>query len=76
MKDSADKPHTLSEADISTERTVSRRSMLGTIGIGAGVAAAAVLGAVTPAQARSDRVRVYCDNNRGDRRTCGYRDND
>lgn len=45
---------TLTDADISSQR-VSRRSLLGTLGIGAGVAVASVVGA-TPAEAqrRSD----------------------
>jgi hypothetical protein len=53
--DDKSKTASLSDADISSER-VSRRSMLGTLGIGAGVAAAAVLGTTTPAKA-SDRAR-------------------
>ena len=66
---------TLSDSDISSQRSVSRRSVLGSLGIGAGFAAAAVFGAVTPAQARSDRRRCYRDNDRGDRATV-YCDND
>lgn len=46
------KPFTLTDADISSKPNVSRRAMLGTLGIGAGVAAAALLGAVTPAEAQ------------------------
>jgi hypothetical protein len=65
----------LSDADISSQRTVSRRSLLGTIGLGAGVAAAAVFGTTTAAEARSDRRRCWRDNDRGDRRTV-YCDND
>ena len=64
-----DKPLTLSDTDISSQRSVSRRSLLGTLGIGAGVAAAAAFGAVTPAQARSDNRRCYRDRDRGDRST-------
>jgi hypothetical protein len=45
-----DKPLTASDADISAEAIVSRRSLLGTISIGAGVAAAAVFGATMPAE--------------------------
>jgi hypothetical protein len=66
---------TLSDADISSQRSVSRRSLLGTLGLGAGVAAAAVIGAVRPAEARSDRRRCWRDNDRGDRATV-YCDND
>jgi len=63
------KPLTLSDADISSQRSVSRRSLLGTLGIGAGVAAAAALGAATPAQARSDRRQCYRDRDPHDRVT-------
>jgi hypothetical protein len=66
---------TLSDADISSERTLSRRSVLGTIGLGVGIAAAAVLGTTTTAEARSDRRRCWRDNDRGDRITV-YCDND
>jgi hypothetical protein len=45
-----DKPLTPPDADISAEAIVSRRSVLGTISIGAGVAAAAVFGATMPAE--------------------------
>jgi hypothetical protein len=38
-------PLTLTEADISSTRVVSRRSMLGTLGLGLGAAAAAIVGA-------------------------------
>jgi hypothetical protein len=71
----------LAEEDISS-KPVSRRSLLGTIGIGAGVAAAAAFGAITPAQAadaegRGRRCR-YRDADRGDttRVRCGRSDND
>ena len=66
---------TLSDADISSQRNVSRRSLLGTLGLGAGVAATAVFGAVRSAEASSDRRRCYRDNDPGDRVT-GYCDND
>jgi len=36
----AEKAHTLSDADITSERAVTRRSLLGALGVGAGVAAA------------------------------------
>lgn len=42
-----DEPRTLTDADICPERTISRRSVLGTLGIGAGVAVLAAFGAVT-----------------------------
>ena len=45
------KTNTLSEGDVSSQR-VSRRSLLGTLGIGAGVAAAAAVVVTTGAQAR------------------------
>jgi len=38
-------PLTLTESDISSTRVVSRRSMLGTLGLGLGAAAAAIVGA-------------------------------
>ena len=69
------KVQTLSDTDISSQRSVSRRSVLGTLGLGAGVAAAAVFGTATPAEARSDRRRCYRDNDRGDRVTV-YCDSD
>lgn len=56
------KPVTLSDSDISTERNVSRRSLLGAIGIGTGVFAAALFGGVNAAEAR----RV-CDSDPYDR---------
>jgi hypothetical protein len=72
---------TLLESDISSKR-VSRRSLLGTLGIGAGVAAVAAFGASTPAEAadaegRGRRCR-YRDADRGDttRVHCGLSDND
>jgi hypothetical protein len=57
-----EKPATLSDSEISTERNVSRRSLLGAIGIGTGVFAAAVFGGTNSAEAR----RV-CDSNSYDR---------
>ena len=65
-----DKPITLSDADISSEPSVNRRSLLGTLGIGAGVAAAAVFGATVPVQAQ----RGSDPEGRG--RRCPYRDSD
>jgi hypothetical protein len=44
------KPRTLSDADISSTRAVSRRTLLGALGLGAGLAAAAVAGTTTHAQ--------------------------
>jgi hypothetical protein len=40
----ADKPLTLSASDITSERAVTRRSLLGALGVGAGVAAAVAFG--------------------------------
>jgi len=71
----------LSDDEISTTR-VSRRSLLGALGIGAGLAAAAAFGASTPAQAADARGRGrrcrYRDRDPGDgtRRSCGVSDND
>jgi len=56
---------TLSDADIST-RSVTRRSLLGMIGIGAGIATTAILAGVSPA---------YADM-AGHGRACGFRDRD
>lgn len=72
---------TLSENDISSER-VTRRSLLGALGIGAGVAAAAVIGTVAPARAADaegrGRACRFRDADRGDsvRVHCGRSDND
>jgi hypothetical protein len=57
-----DKPTTLSDSEISSERNVSRRSLLGAIGIGTGVFAATIFGGTNSAEAR----RV-CDRNAYDR---------
>ena len=40
----AEKPLTLCEADITSERAVTRRSLLGALGVGAGVAAVVAFG--------------------------------
>jgi hypothetical protein len=40
----AETPLTLCEADITSERAVTRRSLLGALGVGAGVAAAVAFG--------------------------------
>ena len=71
----------LSDAEIASAR-VTRRSLLGTLGLGAGVGAAAVFGATSPAHAadaegRGKRCR-YRDGDRGDtvRVSCGLTDND
>ena len=77
----AKQTRTLSEQDISSER-VTRRSLLGRLGIGAGVAAAAVLGPVAPARAADaegrGRACRFRDSDRGDsvRVACGRSDND
>ena len=47
-----DKPTTVSDAEISTQHNVSRRSLLGAIGIGTGAFAVAILGGTNSAQAR------------------------
>lgn len=57
-----DKPGTLTDADISSQR-VSRRSLLTTLGIGAGVAAGAVVGATSAHAREADQA--------GFGRTCG-----
>jgi hypothetical protein len=87
-QESQGNPVTLSDADITSRRRVSRRSFLTALGIGTGVAAATVFGTATPAQADtrrcyrdrdpSDRVARYCDRDpirRSDRARC-YRDRD
>jgi hypothetical protein len=58
----SEKPATLSDSEITTEPNVSRRSLLGAIGIGTGVFAAAIFGGTNNAEAR----RV-CDSNPYDR---------
>ena len=58
--DRQDKLRTLSDGDISAQRFLSRRSLLATLGVGAGVAAAAFLlqgTASVEAAARSKRER-------------------
>jgi hypothetical protein len=50
-KNLSDKPATLTEADISSQR-LSRRSLLASLGIGAGVAAGAVVATTSVAQAQ------------------------
>ena len=50
-KTPAEQPVTLSDADIGSERVVSRRSLLGVLGLGASVAAGAMLGTTTSAPA-------------------------
>jgi hypothetical protein len=68
-----DKRFTLCDADISARRAVSRRSLLGRLGIGVGLGAATVTGAATllRAQRGSDRCerdkdptdpKMRCDN--------------
>ena len=51
------KPRTLSDADIASARIVSRRALLATLGIGAGVAAAAAAGTSAYAQTKGDPCR-------------------
>jgi len=47
----AEKTHTLCDADITSERAVTRRSLLGALGVGAGVAAAVAFGTAESAPA-------------------------
>jgi hypothetical protein len=67
-----DKTRTLLDADISSSRSVSRRALLHTLGLGAGVAAVAAVGATALAQTkRRDPCR---DGDRGipsDQDGCG-----
>ncbi len=60
---------TLSDADIVTDRAVSRRSLLSATGLGLGAAALAigVVAAAKPAHAASDKANTY-DNDSNDRR--------
>jgi hypothetical protein len=54
----ADKAQTLSDADITSERAVTRRSLLGVLGVGAGVAAAVAFGTAESAPAAdSDKAK-------------------
>jgi hypothetical protein len=80
-----DKPLTLSDADISTEPSVSRRAAFGALGKGllglGSVAAVVVMGVETPAEARWVRVRDRCwrtwrDRNRYDRASRRHCDRD
>lgn len=54
---SKDKTVTLTESDITSERSVDRRSLLGTLGLGVGAAAAAVLGGAGEAKAADQEGR-------------------
>jgi hypothetical protein len=75
--DKKKKALTLSEGDISSKRVLTRRSLLGTLGIGAGIATVAILGSTTPALADRAKVRRYRDTDPGDRATTRqYRDGD
>ena len=47
----ADEPVTLTDADITSKRAVTRRTLLGALGIGTGLAAAATVGGLTPTSA-------------------------
>ena len=54
----AEKAFTLSDADIASERAVTRRSLLGVLGVGAGVAAAVAFGTAEDAPAAdSDKAK-------------------
>jgi hypothetical protein len=46
-----DAPVSLSDADITSKRTVTRRTLLGALGIGTGLAAAATVAGLTPTSA-------------------------
>ena len=70
-----DKPLTLSDADITSGRKMSRRALLGTLGIGAGAATVAVFGSATPALADRAKTSTFRDNDPGDRAK-KFRDND
>ena len=55
---SQEEKRTLSNADITSRRATTRRSFLGTLGIGLGVGAAAlVVGVATPADAQKGKKR-------------------
>ena len=55
---SVETPCTLSDADITSERAVTRRSLLGVLGVGAGVAAAVAFGTAQDAPAAdSDKAK-------------------
>jgi hypothetical protein len=49
-----EEPVTLTDADITAERCVTRRSLLGALGLGAGAAATVMLGAPDVAPAADD----------------------
>ncbi len=85
MSMSTSKPGAASlvEADIRSERTPSRRSVLGRLGLGAGAATALLVGGSAVARAQSDeeergRGCPLRDLDNGDtaRRRCGQTDND
>lgn len=64
--------HTLTDADISSQRNVSRRALLQTLGLGAGVAAASAFGAVAQAQTkRRDPCRDQDHGPPSDQDGCG-----
>jgi hypothetical protein len=57
-REPAEKAYTLCDADITSERAVTRRSLLGVLGLGAGVAAAVAFGtAENAAAADSDKAK-------------------
>jgi hypothetical protein len=51
----AEIPLTLAESDITSERAVTRRSLLGVLGVGAGVAAAVAFGTAESAPAHGTK---------------------
>ena len=75
--------HSLGESEIVSERHLSRRTVLGRIGIGAGATAAVLIGHASPARAESDEEERGrgcpmrdLDNSDTARRRCGQTDND
>jgi hypothetical protein len=67
----------LTDDAISSKRALTRRSLLATLGIGAGVATVAVFGATTPAWADRAKVQRYRDRDVSDgARVREFRDGD
>jgi len=77
MDDDKKKPVTLTDDEILSKRVITRRSLLGTLGIGASIATVAVLGSTTPALADRVKTRRWRDGDPGDRATTReFRDGD
>jgi hypothetical protein len=66
-----EKTRTLVDADISSRRSVSRRALLHALGVGAGVAAAATLGAAALAQTKRRDPCRDGDHGPSDQDGCG-----